>query len=163
MTVSRARTIVAAAGLNPSLYAGVSAASLRWPIAEPGESRDYSIDITADLADIGDQIASVSVSVAPSGPAERVIGSVGVAGGVITVVQSGGVAGRNYAFQVDVLTAGGETLEYAVGLLVDPARASFPLPEPPDTGFGAPATWGSAFLASLDFSNANNSGLYSFF
>ncbi len=44
---------------------------------------------------------------------------------------AGGVPARNYKIKVDVTTAGGDVLEYYVGLLIDPSVATvLPAPDP---------------------------------
>ncbi len=44
MPISTLRTIVVP-GANPTLNAAVIAPALRWPIAEPAASLDYSLDL----------------------------------------------------------------------------------------------------------------------
>ena len=149
MAVSAARTIVLPSGQAPSLNAGVIAPGYRWPVAAPGSVLDYSLDLTAPLGDVGDAIAAVTVSAAPSGTGELTIQRLAFAGTVMTAWLGAGPAGRNYAVQVGIATQGGRTLDYQVGLLVDPANAALS-PPVSNPAFGAAFTWPPGELA-LDF------------
>jgi hypothetical protein len=84
MTTSPSRTIVIGAGRNPSLNAAVLSDPLLWPVANPGSSRGYTLDITAVLEDLNDDLAGVNVSASPSGSGELSILGVQAAAGVIT-------------------------------------------------------------------------------
>ncbi len=147
MTPSVARTIVVGSGAVPSLTYGVLAQQLRWPVAEPGASLDYSLDLTAPLADIADTIVSASVAVSPSGAGEMAVLGLTVTGALLTAILAGGVPGRNYKIKVDVTTGGGDVFEYYVGLLVDQSVATMMPPlAPPNPGFGTAVTWSAAPL-----------------
>lgn len=144
-------TIVIGAGQNPSLNGSVLSDPLRWGVANPGTHREYVLDITAVLADMDTALASVAVSVSPSGPGELEAVSVEAAGGVITVVLTGGVRGRNYAVQIDAEPSDGDRLEFAIGLLISPDLARFPLSPALCPDFGCFVTWmaGGSMLGPL--------------
>jgi hypothetical protein len=131
---------------------------LCWPCREPDDVLDYAFDVSAALADVTDSVTSASVSIMPSGPGELTVSELSVAGGVATFWLSGGVAGRAYAVRIEVSTGGGRTFEWLPGIAVDPALATYPVPPPPDPGFGPALAWGP--FASLDFSAVVNSGLF---
>jgi hypothetical protein len=158
MQASAARTIIVGSGVNASLNAAVLGDALRWPLAGPGANRDYTLDLTAPLADMVDTLATVSVSVAPSGAGELRIVSLSATSTLIGLRLAGGVPGRNYTVVVDAVTEGGEELEYAIGLMINPLLGVWPLSPPPSFGFGPVATC-SAETESLDFSKPSNSGL----
>lgn len=151
MIVSAARTVAVVSGANPSLLAAVLGDPLRWPVKAPGATLDYSLNLAAPLADIADVIVSASVAVSPSGSGELAIGGLACAGAVLTATLSGGVPGRNYSVRFDVQTAGGDDLEYTLGLLIDPSLAAFPLPTPPGAGFGTAVTWTASQPLGLNF------------
>ena len=108
MQASAARTIIVGSGVNASLNAAVLGDALRWPLAGPGANRDYTLDLTAPLADMVDTLATVSVSVAPSGAGELRIVSLSATSTLIGLRLAGGVPGRNYTVVVDAVTEGGE-------------------------------------------------------
>jgi hypothetical protein len=112
-----------------------------WPMAEPDDVLDYSIDITAALADVADALDTVTLAVSPWGAGELVASQLIVAGGVITGWLGPGLAGRNYIVRIEGLTVAGRTFEWFVDLLIDPDRVAFPLPLPPNLDFGGTLTW----------------------
>lgn len=154
MTVSALRTITV--GAPASIY-GVCPVqpSLGWPMAQPDEVLDYSLDVSALLSDVDDTITSASLAVSPSGAGELTASALAVQGGVITVWLADGVAGRRYLIRVEAITAGGRTFEWLIGLSIDPALATWPPTAAPSPAFGTVLTSGGA---SLDFSNPDNSG-----
>lgn len=153
MTVSALRTVVVGAPAN--IY-GVSPVqpSLRWPMAEPDEALDYSLDVSALLSDVGDTIASASLAVSPSGAGELAASDLTVAGGIITGWLSGGVAGRRYTARIEAVT-GTRTFEWLVGLRIDPALATYPLAAAPSSGFGTVLTWNASPQTGLQDSAGN--------
>jgi hypothetical protein len=114
---------------------------LQWPIAEPNENLDYSIDISAALAASSDGLTQVAVSAAPSGTGELTVQSVNVVLGVITAWLSGGVPGRTYQVRIDALTNQGRVFEMVVILPIDAQYAIPPIPLPPSSGFSNPVVW----------------------
>jgi hypothetical protein len=108
----------------------------RWPTAQLGLNLDYSIDISTDLADVDDTITAVSIAIAPSGGDELQASSVFAQDGVVTAVLNGGVAGRQYTCRLLVTCLSGRVLPYTIGILVNPALATFPLTAPQSAAFG---------------------------
>lgn len=111
---------------------------LAWPEAEPSDDLDYSLDVSAALDEVNDTIASVAVSVAPSGSGEMSPHDVSFSGGVITVWLSGGAPTRAYGVQVAVTTAANRRLSYFVSIFVSADTAVLPVPPPPYPGYGTP-------------------------
>ena len=140
MTISAARTVAVPPPLTAAYGTLPAPQALRWPVAGADANLDYYIDFTAAIIDAGDTIAAVGVSVAPSGAGELSVATVTIEGNIVGAWLSGGVAGRDYTIRNDVTTVAGRTFEALVGLLVDPATAAFPLPDPPSTSFGTPVT-----------------------
>jgi hypothetical protein len=133
---SASRTIIIPASPGPWWCA-----PLTWPIAQPDAILDYSLDLTAVLADAGGTIASVSVCVAPSGSGELALGSVTVAGNVITVYLGPAPPGRIYTVKVAATTVTPDEFEWSVLLMTSPWFASYPVTPPAYSGFGTSATW----------------------
>jgi hypothetical protein len=150
VTVSALRTIVIGA---PSSIYGVCPVQpmLQWPMAGPDEVLDYSLDVTAQLADVGDTIAYATISVSPSGTGELAVGALNVLGNVITAWLSGGVAGRNYLVRIEITTNAARTFQWMIGLLMDPELAGYPLAVPPSLGFGPLTTWNSEAIVTPPF------------
>lgn len=111
-----------------------------WPVAQPDDDLDYSIDIAAVLEEINDTIASASVASAPSGTGELTIVSVAINGDVITSWLSGGVAGRTYCIDISVTTTGGRVFVFCVHLPISAILATNPIPLPPNPGYSSPVT-----------------------
>lgn len=116
-------------------------AALAWPMAQPADVLDYSLDVSAALADIGSTLAGISVSAAPSGAGELTVNSASFSGGVITVWLAGGVPSRSYTVQIVATTADAQELTWFVALPIDPAQAVPPIPVPPSPGYGAPVVY----------------------
>ncbi len=147
MTQSASRTIIIGATSPGGIYGILPfAGTLRWSMAEPGDNLDYYLDVTRPLADVGDTIASASLSVSPSGTGELQAANLTVNGSVIGWWGSGGVAGRNYLVRIDAVTAGGRTFEWFVGLLVDPRSGRGRPCPPPSAGYGTAITWTASGL-----------------
>src|SRR5579862_7835963 len=72
---------------------------LTWPIKDPGDVLDYSLDLSAALAgDPTDQVATVAVTTVPSGGAgDLLVGRIVGSGTSAVVWLSAGVAGTTYA------------------------------------------------------------------
>jgi hypothetical protein len=155
------RTIAVPAS-TPQLAGFSVAPPLFWPMAEPYDDLDYTLDLTAALAapqgSTGpDTILSVAVAAKPSGTGELSIGTVIAEDAGITIMLAGGVPGRTYQVETLVQTAEGRAMGWVVDLTIDPATATFPLPAPQSTNFGTPVAW--SIGASFDFSNSANSFL----
>lgn len=154
VTVSLRRTLVVGAETSWSLSSCCDddpppRRPLRWATVEPDANLDWSLDITAILADVADTIAEVSWAIAPSGTGERQIARVSVSGGVITGQLVGGVAGRDYENEIIVTGLSGLIWEWNVGQFLDPWDAVFPSPAPPSAGFGVAITWSASAFAGL--------------
>lgn len=134
--------------------------SLWWPIAQPTDSKPYSLSTFPQLAPITDAIVEVALSIKPSGigemtasdlttfinpdyPNQRVAYDVGVR-------LTGGVAGRLYTIMILVTTLAGNEFTYLIGLPISRVLATFPLPPSPNPGFGPVLTLqGAAGAASI--------------
>jgi hypothetical protein len=114
----------------------------RWPVHEPAEVADYTLDVSADLGT--ETLSGVSVTVTPSGTGELTPSALSVTGALITVWLSGGVAGRQYVVSITATTLGGRTYQWPVRVTVDTTLATWPLAAPPSTGPGTPVAWGGA-------------------
>src|SRR5580692_702026 len=79
---------------------------LVWPIKDPGDVLDYSLDLSAALAgDPTDQVTTVDVTTLPSGGAgDLTVGRIVASGTSAVVWLSAGVAGTTYAVQLAVGT-----------------------------------------------------------
>jgi hypothetical protein len=134
MTASMARTIVLP--VSRPLWKRLDGI---FPPAQPGCDLDYSIDVTALLADVGDILAAISLAIAPSGSGELAALDLAVNGSVITAQFGGGVAGRVYRIAVTAMGASGRVWTWHFGLTV--GRPSELCPPPPNPGFGMPITF----------------------
>src|SRR5579875_1470860 len=104
LSASRTLAVPATPQLVPALLA--------WPLAYASDDLDYSLDVTAPLAEVGDTLETVAVSAAPSGTGEMAVQSVTVAGSVITVMLAGGQPGRRHVVRVVATTLGGRVFEW---------------------------------------------------
>lgn len=154
MATSTARTIVLPSRLQNTYGTLPAPFAFQWPMAEPEDNLDYSVDATARFAEVNDSIATVSLSINPSGTGELQALDLAVQGSVITAQLTGGVAGRNYAIKVVATGISGRVFTWKVGLSINNEFASWPVPKPPVAGFGTPITWtsgatvfGPAFVA----------------
>jgi hypothetical protein len=113
---------------------------LFWPTAQLGADLDYTFDTAPDLIPIQDSIASVSVSVQPSGTGELQIDTVAISEFKITTTLSGGVAGRLYFVQLVVTTTSNppRVFPYLIGLQISPLLFVAPFVPPESPFFGAP-------------------------
>ena len=141
MSTSTFRTITAVVAIVPGT--GLPFGVYRFPTAEPDDSLDYSLQFAALLADVGDSLASVSVSVQPWGTGELAASDFTVSGSgtLATVWLSGGVAGRSYLVKWDITGVSGRVWEVLTYLPIDATLAANPIPAPPNAGFGAPLYW----------------------
>jgi hypothetical protein len=114
---------------------------LIWPRKEPGETLDYQIDATTQIAAQQDTITRVSASVSPAGPNEMVVTRVTVAGSFVTVWMTGGAAARIYRVNVQISTGAGRTYEFPIVVVISPDLATYPITPPAIAAFGAPVIW----------------------
>jgi hypothetical protein len=135
---------VALEGLLP-LPRGVLPADLPplvWPIKDPGDVLDFSLDLSAALAgDPTDQVSTVGVTTVPSGnPGDLAVGRVVAAGASAVIWLSAGVAGTTYSVQVTVGTLNGRIIGRTVLLPVQQLAAVPPPASPLLTDAGAVVT-----------------------
>ena len=148
MAISRDRTLVIRARPQGRV------SSLEWPLGEPGELLDYSVDMSRLLWDAGDDTVTMAqLMIAPSGAGECQIDSLAVASGIVTAMLTGGPAGRVYLAQMNIVTLGGRTFEFLIRRPIDLKQVhwSGPPPDPPSMAFGTPVTWaaGGPLILSL--------------
>lgn len=151
MTISAFRTI--AIGAVPSMY-GVAMPPPEWPMADPEDVLDYSVDWSAMMADVNDVVVSASLSISPWGSGELAASNLSLRDTVMTVWLTSGIAGRIYTLRCEAVTRDGRTFAQLVRLQIDPTLALCPPPPPPNLGFSTPlmASRGTA----LDFRNGWN-------
>ena len=116
-TPSLERTVAAPAG-GP-LPAGLSyvQAPLSWPPKASVEDLDYTLGLTAWLADAGDTAASFTIAIAPSGSAgDLAVAWQEVLAGNATVLLTGGRPGVDYVVSVEITTTAGRVALFDVGL-----------------------------------------------
>jgi hypothetical protein len=149
---SAARTIplLSFAGTTPRGRQPVSL-PLRWPPKQPADVLDYSLDATGFLADIEDQVVSVTATPLSVSAGDVAIASLAVAGGLVTAWLAGGQPDTDYTIEVAIATLAGRTMNAACLIY---ARAGLPVPSPPLPAPG-PIIWTSA-PDGLDFRVPSN-------
>jgi hypothetical protein len=105
---------------------------------QPGENLDYTLNVSPTWMQQGEQLAIVSVIIAPSGSGELICSDLSANGSVITADFTGGVAGRAY---------------------VSPILMTWPPFDPPSWGFGTATTWASGATVFGPAIAAVNEGL----
>ncbi len=138
--MSNARS-VALDGLLP-LPRGVMPADvpvLAWPIKDPGDVLDYTLDLSPALAgDSTEQVATVGVTVSPAGsPGDLVVGQIVGNGTRAVIWLSAGVAGTTYSVQVTVGTLKGRVIARTVLLPVQQLAGATAPPNPLTTNSGS--------------------------
>jgi hypothetical protein len=92
---------------------------LNWPTKDPGDILDYILDIgPAIVGNDGDGIATVAVSLAPSGPGDLELQSTAADGSRIVLWLSGGQAGTVYTITFLITTINGRSIQRSVLLPV---------------------------------------------
>jgi hypothetical protein len=142
MVISTQRTLAIRAP-TPTYGAYAPQVLLHWPVAEPDEALDYSLNVADPLNDVEADIVNVVLSVSPSGSGELVASDLAYETDLITVWLAGGVPGRHYRIKVIATTDGNHAFEWIIGLLIGSTLGTLPLAAPPSTGFGAALTWPS--------------------
>ncbi len=91
-------------------------APLVWPTKDPADVLDYEFEIAAALlGNHGDGIATLDVTITPSGNVGDVVLNSSTADGAIAILWfAGGNAGTNYIIHVTAGTTSGRTLSRAV-------------------------------------------------
>ncbi|MDE2239307.1 MAG: hypothetical protein KGJ73_05175 [Rhodospirillales bacterium] len=103
--------------------------SLAWPEKDPGDTLDYIFDIApALIANPGDSISTLDVTVSPANPGDLVLMSVVADGPRAVLWFSSGQAQTTYTVTVTVGTAGGRMLARSISLPVV-ALAAVPAPQ----------------------------------
>lgn len=110
-------------------------AYLQWPLAEPDDELDYTIDISAMLSN-GDEIQTASIAVAPSGSGEMQIEFGSISGAEITTVLAGGVPGRLYTVLIQATSVDGIIIPLTIYLPIDIQYGIPPFQVAPNPGFG---------------------------
>ena len=126
-TPSLARTVCVAAP-RPLRALTVGGRPLFWPPKAPAAHLDYSVDLTAWLADGDDTIATADASIAPSASPYD-LGCLWVApiGSGVTLFLTGGQSATRYAVSVLVTTAAGRVALFEVALTTTSATAVAPV------------------------------------
>ena len=123
------------------VYGSSGVPYLQWPVAEPDDNLDYSLDLASVLSEQSDTAVTISVSASPSGAGELLITQLYADGDLVVVWLQGGVASRVYKVRVDVTTINGREYSLIAKLAVSDDTAVPPVPLPPSPGFGAAITW----------------------
>lgn len=162
-TLAPSRTLVLPASPSFGWTLPISMSKARpdgqWPTAKPSDNLDYYLDASAPLSEAGDVLSSVMVDIMPSGSGELVASKPGTVGGVISIWLTGGVPSRAYLVRFIAAGESGRAWEWLIGLSIDVALAAYPVPKPPQPGFGSSVTWSVPEYFSFDFSIPENSWL----
>ena len=109
-----------------------------WPVSEPDDYLDYSLDVTAALADAEDTVDYVTAAIAPSGAGELQADSIEYDNGVVTVWLSQGIVGRRYTVNVKIYCVSGRDFSFFVELPISANSLVIP-PGPPESPYyGSP-------------------------
>lgn len=122
---------------------------------QPLTDTTYTLDLSPYLDD-GEFPIAVSFAISPSGSGEAVPVLVSVDDVIATVRISGGVPGRNYIDELIIETSEQNIYQVLVGQVCSPILAGFPVPPPPNPGFGTPVVWN--YTPEFDFTQPLNSG-----
>ena len=117
---SSARRVIVDGFNTLSRGSGVSAPSLLvWPQKDPVDVLDYEIDFSpAIIGNDADGLASVDVTITPSGAGDVTATRIAADGAVAAVWLSGGTSGTTYAVQIAVQTRTGRTMRRTILLPV---------------------------------------------
>ena len=129
---------------------------LWWPLKPVGASLDYSLDVSQAIDPANDFIETVSVAAAPSGDGELAIDDLIVDDNLLTLTCGLGVASRVYTINFTITMTDGRVFNFLVNQGVSPVLPGYPVPVAPAPGYGDSLVY--TYAASLDFSNALNSG-----
>ena len=109
-----------------------------WPVSEPDDNLDYSLDISAVLADAEDTVDYATASVAPSGDGELAANEITYADGVVTVWLANGVVGRLYSVNVKVYCVSGREFSFFIDLPISANTLVIPPGPPPSPYYSTP-------------------------
>jgi hypothetical protein len=102
-------------------------APLSWPIKDPADVLDYVFDISAAmLGNEGDGIATLDVSISPTGPGALQLQQAFADGSMAVLWLAGGKPGVTYTVTLDIGTINGRTI--ARDVLLPVLALSTPLP-----------------------------------
>jgi len=107
----------------------------------PGQSVDYTLDLTDVVDPVVDLLASVSVMCAPSGSGEMQISDLQVAADALTVTFSGGQPGRIYTILYAASAFNGRVFDCVARMTVDKVRVTDVAQTVPTEDFGTPLIW----------------------
>lgn len=108
------------ADYQPSRSYGVLVAPpvMCWPNKRVAERRNYTLDITPDLAPTRDAIISALARIIPASDGDLAASNIAVVGCSIIATLSAGNAGTRYTVVLTAGTVSGRILEYAVTIAV---------------------------------------------
>jgi len=109
-----------------------------WPVSEPDDSLDYSLDISAVLADAEDTVDYATASVAPSGAGELMAERITYANGVVAVWLANGAVGRLYSVNVKVYCVSGREFSFFIDLPISYNTLVIPPGPPPSPYYSTP-------------------------
>lgn len=126
--------------MSGSLYSATPTLQKHWFVPHlPGESRDYTFDMTGNIA-TADVVAMVTVAAAPSGAGEASISNPTASGTLLTVTVSGGQPTRTYTYLFTVTMTNGRVYQFAVRQLCAQILQTDAAGVPPSAGFGSAVT-----------------------
>ncbi len=92
---------------------------LTWPVKDPSDTLDYSVDFSRVLAgDCGDGIATLDVAISPSNPGDLLLTRSQAEGTLAILWLSSGTTGSTYAVTVVAGTNSGRVIARTIGLSV---------------------------------------------
>ncbi len=92
---------------------------LVWPAKDPADALDFEFDITeALLANRGDSIATLDVTLSPAGPGDLSLTQTAVDGAIAILWLAGGQIGTTYSVTLTIGTSNGRTISRIVLLPV---------------------------------------------
>lgn len=90
-----------------------------WPVKDPADLLDYTVDVSAVVAgDGGDDIAAVSVAISPSNTGDAAATSVATDGLLIVLWIGSGYSGTLYTVTLTITLASGRILSRSITLPV---------------------------------------------
>lgn len=101
-----------------------------WPVSEPGDNLDYSLDISAALADNISHVSYVTAAIAPSGLGELTANSLSYQNGVIKIWLSNGNSDRVYTINFKIFCVSGLQFSFFVELPFTSSPSVAPAPSP---------------------------------
>ncbi len=121
---------------------------LAWPLRQPDDDLDHSVDLTLWLAAVNDSL----LSVAWSATGGLLIANLWVTGGVVTAWLSGFIVGATHLVKCEFTTVGGRTIELVVRVRVSSLLAAAPVA--PSLSFGTPVIWNGGGMPGVNVAAA---------